>query len=58
MTADDVILACYELAKYYGIDPRVFLEQPLSEVARHRYWTYKLADRIRSAQQDAEASDQ
>ena len=54
ISSDDVILACYELAKYYSVDPRVFLEQTISEVARHKHWTHKLADRIREAQ-EAEA---
>jgi hypothetical protein len=49
-------MICYELAKYYSIDPRIFLEQTISEIARHRFWTEKLAQRIREAQ--AEASEQ
>jgi hypothetical protein len=57
VSSDDVVLGCYELAKYYGIDPRVFLDQTISEVQRHRYWTFKLADKIRSAQ-EAEAPEQ
>ena len=53
---DDVILACYELAKFYGVDPRIFLDQPISEVARHKHWTHKLANRMREAQ-EAEAPE-
>ena len=53
ITADSIVLTCYELAKYYQVDPRVFLEQTVSEIDRHRSWTEKLADKIR-AQQEAE----
>lgn len=56
ISSDDVILACYELAKYFHVDPRVFLEQTISEVARHKHWTRKLADNIRAAQ-EAEAPE-
>lgn len=54
---EERILACYELAKYYGIDPRIFLEQSIGEVERHQRWTHKLAERIR-ASQEAEAPEQ
>lgn len=57
ISSEDIILSCYELAKYYHVDPRVFLEQTISEVARHREWTGKLAERIR-ASQDSEAPEQ
>lgn len=57
VSTDDIILGCYELAKYYAVDPRVFLDQPISEVTRHRLWTFKLADKIRSAQ-EAETPEQ
>lgn len=57
ISPEDAILACYELAKYYGVDPRIFLEQTISEVERHKRWTYKLAERIR-ASQEAEAPEQ
>ena len=56
ISSDDVILACYELAKFYQIDPRIFLEQTISEVARHKHWTRLLTNRIRDAQ-EAEAPD-
>ena len=51
ISSDDVILACYELAKFYQVDPRIFLEQTIGEVARHKLWTRKLANRIRDAQE-------
>jgi hypothetical protein len=44
------------LAKFYGVDPRVFLEQTISEVARHKHWTRRLANKIREAQ-EAEAPE-
>jgi hypothetical protein len=50
VTPDDIILGCYELARYYRCDPRVFLEQPISQVARHRHWTTKLEADIRERQ--------
>ena len=56
ISPEDVILACYELAKFYQIDPRIFLDQTISEVARHKHWTFKLSDKMRAAQ-EAEAPD-
>ena len=32
---DSIILDCYRLASYYKIDPRVFLDMPISEVQLH-----------------------
>jgi hypothetical protein len=51
-------MTCYELAKYYGVDPRVFLEQSISDIGRHRHWTQKLVERIREAQEAAESERQ
>jgi hypothetical protein len=54
---ESIVLGCYELAKYYQVDPRVFLEQGVSAIERHRYWTEKLADKIRAAQEAEAPSD-
>jgi hypothetical protein len=35
------------LAKYYGRNPREFLEMPLSEVMRHVSWTATLEQTLR-----------
>jgi hypothetical protein len=53
VTPDTLILDCYRLAKFYHIDPGVFLDMPLSEVRRHLYWTGKLHQEIRQAQEEA-----
>jgi hypothetical protein len=31
---DDIALSCYELAKFYGTDPDVFLQKPISKIIR------------------------
>jgi len=49
-----LILHCYRLAKYYSLDPRTFLDMPLSEVMRHLYWTDYLAERTALEQQAAD----
>jgi hypothetical protein len=54
MSPENVVIACYELAKFYQIDPRTFLDQTISEIGRHRYWTAQLSERMRAAQ-EAEA---
>jgi len=41
-----VILDCYRLARFYGQSPGHFLEQPLSAVARHVYWTDALMRKL------------
>jgi hypothetical protein len=38
-------LDCYRLAKYYSLDPDVFLAKPISRIARHMMWTSKLLER-------------
>jgi len=38
-------LECYKLAKYYGIDPSIFLLKPMTEIERHARWTSILAER-------------
>jgi hypothetical protein len=32
---DSLILDCYRLAFHYKLDPRIFLEMPISEVQLH-----------------------
>jgi hypothetical protein len=51
-------MQCYELAKYYSIDPDIFLEKPISEVRRHMYWTHKLQERINEAQEAQQAASE
>jgi hypothetical protein len=36
---DVVILNCYRLAKFYQVDPSIFLAKPCSELDRALYWT-------------------
>lgn len=51
-------MQCYELAKYYHIDPDIFLHKPISEVQRHMRWTAKLQERINEAQEAASAMNE
>jgi hypothetical protein len=44
---EDIVLNCYRLARYYHIDPRTFLNMPLSEVQMHLNCTLRL-EQIRS----------
>jgi hypothetical protein len=39
---DSLILDCYRLASYYHIDPRIFLDMPMSEVQLHLQRTAQL----------------
>lgn len=48
---ENLILDCYRLAKYYHIDPRIFLDMPLGEVATHMRHTIKLAQIMRDEAQ-------
>lgn len=42
-TVDDgMILDCYRLASYYHLDPRLFLDMPISEVRLHLSRTAQL----------------
>jgi hypothetical protein len=50
---DSMILDCYRLASYYHIDPRVFLDMPLTEVQLHLRRTAEL-ERSRRAQGDGD----
>ena len=49
------MLACYELAHFYHVDPQVFLAKTMTELGRSRYWTARLARQMREAQEAAEA---
>jgi hypothetical protein len=50
---DDLILDCYRLAKYYGFDPDVFLQKPLSTIQRHMKWTAILLEKQRAKEEEA-----
>jgi hypothetical protein len=39
---DGMILDCYRLASYYHLDPRLFLDMPISEVQLHLRRTAEL----------------
>jgi hypothetical protein len=48
-------MTCYELAHFYHLDPQVFLDKSMSDLGRSRYWTARLTQRIREAQEAAES---
>lgn len=54
VVSDTLILDCYRLAKYYGLDPDHFLHKPLSVIQRHMHWTAKLIE-TQQAQEDPDA---
>lgn len=39
---DSLVLDCYRLASYYKLDPRIFLDMPISEVRLHAQRTIEL----------------
>jgi len=39
-------LNCYRLAREYKVSPEIFLNMPLSQIARHMEWTVRLIERI------------
>jgi hypothetical protein len=41
------------LAKYYGFDPDVFLQKPLSTIQRHMKWTAILLEKQRAKEEEA-----
>lgn len=53
-----IILNCYRLAKFYGVDPQIFLNKTVSQVSRDLHWTDEIqrgddveaawADKLRS----------
>jgi hypothetical protein len=49
---DGMILDCYRLASYYKLDPRVFLDMPISEVALHLNRTAELEQSRRRQESD------
>lgn len=51
ISPDEIILGCYELAKFYQVDPRSFLEQTITDISRHKMWTERLVQRMRAAQE-------
>jgi hypothetical protein len=53
VSPDNVVLDCYRLAKFYHLDPDIFLAKPLSELRRNLRWTGRLQQEIAEAQQDA-----
>ena len=47
---DRVVLSCYELAKFYHVDPTIFLNQRITEIKRHIHWTNQLNEKIAEEQ--------
>jgi hypothetical protein len=43
---EEKILHCYRLAKFYAVDPAIFLNKPISELVSALEWTEKLIERI------------
>jgi len=39
---DSMVIDCYRLASYYHLDPRLFLDMPISEVQMHLRRTAQL----------------
>lgn len=52
LVSDDLILDCYRLAKFYAVDPTIFLRQPLSQIRNHLKWTAKLLETQVPADED------
>jgi hypothetical protein len=50
---EEYILDCYRLAQKFSVDPDVFLNKPISEVAKHMKWTSILMERQRPPEEDA-----
>jgi hypothetical protein len=46
-----VTLACYRLARYFHQHPDTFLNQPLSVISRHLYWTDVLLEQAAKARE-------
>jgi hypothetical protein len=53
----NLILDCYELAKYYGCSPEVFLAMPLSESHLHLIRTVQLCERQELVRRRAKDDD-
>ena len=56
LVGDQLILDCYRLAKYYSMDPDVFLAKPLSVINRHMKWTGKLIE-LQQPEEDPDGSN-
>jgi hypothetical protein len=51
---ENIVLDCYRLAKWYSVNPEVFLNMPLNDVQLHLQRTIQLAKVMR---QEAENAD-
>jgi hypothetical protein len=51
---DSIILDCYRLAKYYCVDPRSFLDMPMSEVGLHMARTAQVVRERRAREPEEE----
>jgi hypothetical protein len=49
---NDVILDCYRLARFYHVDPRIFLDMTFSEVRTHMERTFELQRQQAAANED------
>jgi hypothetical protein len=45
-SVDDLILDCYRLARFYNVEPDLWLAKPLSAIRRHMVWTSKLSQKL------------
>lgn len=48
---NNLVLDCYRLARWYHVNPRDFLEMPLSEVRMHLHRTAELSRLMRETQE-------
>lgn len=48
----EVVLRCYELAKFYGTDPDVFLKKPISKIISAVAHTERLIENVKKASRD------
>jgi hypothetical protein len=51
---NDIILDCYQLARFYHVSPEVFLNMPLSEVHLHLLRSNEMDQRRRQSMSDDE----
>lgn len=45
---ETLVLDCYRLAKFYGRNPREFLDLTVEEIGQHMFWTERLIEAISS----------
>ena len=57
ISPNEIVLGCYELASFYHVDPRIFLEQPIRDINRHKTWTEELIRRRQAAEEAASRSE-